>query len=354
MLFIERCLSMLKPSGRLGIVLPETLFHAPTSAYVRQYLLSGNNVTAIVSLPHNTFRPHCNAKTCLIVLRKDETQGECIMATPEEMGHGHTGHELTRPGTNDIWDDLSEVVDEIKQPGKDTNKHVFTVKGFEINPDILVPKFYRYLKYPPGIGKDRLGISLISLLNDGTIEAWGGMGSPASAAKGKGEVPYIRVSDIVNWELYRNPVTGIPEEVYQQKRGNVPLPEEGDVIFVRRGSYRIGTVAMVSPRDKKVLLTRELLTFRVVDEDNKHGITPFYLLALLSSADVQKQIDNLVYVDTTLPNIGDRWKYLVLPVHAMKKDIRHLCKQVETVMRQKWDAQEGIDKMRAKHGEMVT
>jgi type I restriction enzyme M protein len=34
-LFIERCLSLLKPGGRLGIVLPEGIFNNPSLAYVR-------------------------------------------------------------------------------------------------------------------------------------------------------------------------------------------------------------------------------------------------------------------------------------------------------------------------------
>ena len=101
--------------------------------------------------------------------------------------------------------------------------------------------------------------------------------------------------------MYRNPVTGIPEHVYYKILGNKPTPKEGDVIFLRRGSYRIGTVAMASPRDAHVLLMSELLTLRISNTDNKYGITPFYLLALLSSQIVQERIDYYVYVDTTLP-----------------------------------------------------
>lgn len=65
---------------------------------------------------------------------------------------------------------------------------------------------------------------------------------------------------------------------------------------------------MASPRDAQVLLTREILTLRV--GENKRHLTPFYLLALLSSREVQRQIDHLVFIDTTLPNIGERWREL--------------------------------------------
>ncbi len=73
-LFIERCLSMLKKGGRLAIILPETYFHAPTKKYIIQYIQTGNNVKAVIDLPHNTFRPHCNAKTLLLILEKGVQQ----------------------------------------------------------------------------------------------------------------------------------------------------------------------------------------------------------------------------------------------------------------------------------------
>ena len=125
-----------------------------------------------------------------------------------------------------------------------------------------------------------VSVSLGQLLDNKIIGAWDGHGSPPAVEKGMGDIPYIRVSDIVNWEMYRNPTSSIPESVYQKLKGNKPTPQEGDVILVRRGSYRIGTVAMASPRDEQILLTRELLTLRVSDLNNSYGITPFYLLAL--------------------------------------------------------------------------
>lgn len=158
----------------------------------------------------------------------------------------------------------------------------------------------------------------------------------------------------MNWELYRNPVAGIPEDVYERMIGDGPKPEAGDIIFVRRGSYRIGTVAMASPRDNRVLLTRELLTLRVLDRQNPYGLTPFYLLAMLSSGTVQEQIGNLVLYDTTLPNIGDRWQHLVIPVHEDTAEVERIGKEVEMSIREKWSAQDRIEALRASLGGVVT
>lgn len=217
-----------------------------------------------------------------------------------------------------------------------------------------MPKFYRHMMNPPSMPDGRYGVRLADLVNEGIIKAWGGHGSPDAKFKGTGPVPYIRVADIVNWELYRNPVTGIPEAVYEKKIGKKPRPKEGDVIFVRRGSYRIGTVAMASPRDERVLLTQELLTLRVVRSDNKYGISPFYLLAMLSSKVVQDQIDPFVYMDTTLPTIGGRWRHLVLPVHEDPAEVAWIGQEVEKTIREKWSAQQRIDQLREEFGGVVT
>ncbi len=91
-----------------------------------------------------------------------------------------------------------------------------------------------------------------------------------------------------------------------------------------------------------------------MDLENKYGITPFYLLATLSSKSVQNQISNLVCVDTTLPTIGDRWKHLVLPIHRNKKDIERISQEVESIIRGKWLAQDQINNLREEYGGVTT
>ena len=54
-LFMERCLALLKPGGRMGIVLPEGIFNNPSLAYVREYCEDRARILAVVSLPQETF-----------------------------------------------------------------------------------------------------------------------------------------------------------------------------------------------------------------------------------------------------------------------------------------------------------
>lgn len=157
----------------------------------------------------------------------------------------------------------------------------------------------------------------------------------------------------MNWEMYRNPTSGVSEDVWERFTRNKPSVDAGDVIYVRRGSYRVGTVAMASPRDAKIVMTRELLTLRV-NAGNGYGITPYYLLALLSSQTVQEQTAPLTFIDTTMPNIGDRWRLLRLPLHIDPDERDEMAGVVQRAIQQKWSAQDDIDGLRIAIGEIVT
>lgn len=54
-LFLERCFQLLKPRGRLAIVLPESLLNAKEMSTVRLFLYRFFNIRAIVSMPRNIF-----------------------------------------------------------------------------------------------------------------------------------------------------------------------------------------------------------------------------------------------------------------------------------------------------------
>ncbi len=71
LLFIERCLELLKPGGRLGIVLPEGIFNNPSLAYVREFAEDRAFIRAVVSLPQETFLSSgASVKASLLFLQK--------------------------------------------------------------------------------------------------------------------------------------------------------------------------------------------------------------------------------------------------------------------------------------------
>lgn len=71
LLFIERCLSILKPGGRLAIVLPEGVFNNSSLGYVRDFCEARAFVQAVVSLPEETFgSSDADVKASVLFLRK--------------------------------------------------------------------------------------------------------------------------------------------------------------------------------------------------------------------------------------------------------------------------------------------
>lgn len=364
-LFIERSLKLLKDGGRMGIVLPETFFHAPKSRYVLHYMLRNNNVTWMLDLPHNTFRPHNNAKCVVIVLEKNRPQqSEINMAVAEEIGHDHQGKEIFRwdylkkeSNKAQLWDDIPLIIEEFEN--KKFSKYCFKVKSKSaIAKNIFVPRYYwqNKLKEIESIAEAQ-NLELVSikdLMRKGIITSFDGHGSPPAEYKGKGEIPYVRVKDIVNWEVYKDPTAKITTEIYLEKKGKNKNLEAGDIVYVRRGSYRIGSVAMVSPFDKEALYTREILVLRVTEEDNEYGLNPYYLLYLLSHKLTHLQAKNKILIETTLPNIAERWKELMLPIDTDPKQRQVITDKIKEVITSKWEAIEKIDNLKNELGDLVT
>src|SRR5207244_1853942 len=90
-LFIERCLALLKPGGRLGIVLPEGIYNNPSLAYVREYVEDRAFIRAVVSLPQETFySAGASVKASLLFLQKftEQEQAEFDKQKAETQGRG--------------------------------------------------------------------------------------------------------------------------------------------------------------------------------------------------------------------------------------------------------------------------
>lgn len=102
------------------------------------------------------------------------------------------------------------------------------------------------------------------------------------------------------------------------------------------------------------MLTGELVVLRVLKPDNEYGIDPHYLLYLLSNDLTQRQLAQKIMIDTTLPNIADRWKKLYLPINKDKEAAAQIAKRIKAALQGKWKAQEEIGKLRSEFGGIIT
>jgi type I restriction enzyme M protein len=77
LLFLERCLQLLKPGGRLGIVLPDGNLNNPSLGWLRRWAESKARLLAIVSLPEDTFKSaDASVKASLVFLQKFTAEDE--------------------------------------------------------------------------------------------------------------------------------------------------------------------------------------------------------------------------------------------------------------------------------------
>jgi type I restriction enzyme M protein len=119
-LFIDRNLQLLKPGGRLLIIVPDGLLSNSGDRYIREYLIGVKDaetgqfhggkaiVKAAISLPTQTFAlSGTGAKTSILYLQKKQhvadPQGPIFMAVAEHVGYIKKGNtEVPDPDGNDL------------------------------------------------------------------------------------------------------------------------------------------------------------------------------------------------------------------------------------------------------------
>jgi len=114
LLFIERCLQLLKPGGRMGIVLPESIMGMPTYLHVVQWMRGRCTILGVVSMPEELFQPHTHAKVCVVFIKNEPPPVEhpIFMSVVEWCGHDSRGNPTIRvhaDGTSELLDDVPNV-----------------------------------------------------------------------------------------------------------------------------------------------------------------------------------------------------------------------------------------------------
>lgn len=69
-LFLERAVQMLRPKGRLAIVLPQGLLSNPSASYLRSWLFRRCRILGVIGLHPHAFLPYTSVKTALLFAEK--------------------------------------------------------------------------------------------------------------------------------------------------------------------------------------------------------------------------------------------------------------------------------------------
>ncbi|MFD5132532.1 N-6 DNA methylase [Streptomyces olindensis] len=331
-LFIEKCLNLLRPGGRLGIVIPESMLCNPSHRFIISYILSRARIRAVITMPEDLFQPYTHAKTAVVLIEKNangvsETEDYPVfMALAKWCGHDSRGHQIP-------FDDLPVITRRLQRFNKgeplEFDHLGFTVMASEIQDNIYLPKYYN-----PEL-KQRLDaladthdlLNLGDLANSGVIEVATGH-EVGKLAYGTGPIPFIRTSDIANWEIKGDPKHGVSEALYKTyaDRQNV---EVDDILMVRDGTYLVGTSAIVTDLDSKIVYQSHILKFKSRNHD---VMDPKMLLALLSSPIVKEQIWAKRFTQDIIDTLGGRWSELILPVPKDEGQRKNIIGAVESAI----------------------
>lgn len=336
-LFIERCLDLLKPGGRMAIVLPNGHFENPSLEYLRGYIKQRARILAVVNLPQETFIPYgTGVKTSILFLEKNPKQVALDYpiffsritklgyqgnknATPIYKKDPH-GNNVTENGRWVLDEDFTEVLKDYStflEKGTVSSSNSYSILFSEIRGRIDYD-FYS----PANRGVlDDLEKSSVRLGDIVTIVK-------ARSPKLKNRemlVDYVELSDVNthSFEIINSTTCAVHE---LPSRATYEL-QEGDIITGIAGNS-VGTrkhaTALVTSEYDGAICTNG---FRVLRSPK---INPYYLLYYLHSEMFLKQM--MMYrTGAAIPNVSDTDLNNILVFLPDEKQIEDIGSKIKAI-----------------------
>jgi type I restriction enzyme M protein len=345
-LFLERCLQLLKPGGRLGIVLPEAVFGMPTYEYVVSWLRGRSKIRGVVSMPEALFKTSgkggTHAKVCVLFVentkpKKDEDY-EIFMADVKWCGHDSRANPTYRKDENGkrvLLDDIPVVQQrfiDVKVAGKSCPRDRFGFFRYlsAIRNGIFIPKYYdpkleadlRTLKAT----HELVSIGSLCKGEEEAVLSWDTGIEVGKMAYGTGDIPFIRTSDISNWELKGDPKQNVSEEIYENSKQDV---RAGDIFVVRDGTYLVGISCILTEKDTKILYCGGLYKLRI---EKAEKMDPYLLLALLNAPIVRRQMRAKQFTRDIIDTLGKRLFEVLLPIPKDAGTCARIAKETRDVI----------------------
>lgn len=218
-LFIDRCLDFVREGGRLAIILPDGMLSNPTDGYIVQHMLERAELLGLIDLPMSTFLPYTPTKTHIIFLRRTDKPRKdytFFMSYAKTCGHDKRGREINE-------DEISIIPEYIKEIDKsEKHSHLgWNMKLSEVKNNILLPKYYN-----PDIENDldeyresgKYIIKSIEELQKEKIIKVSRGNEVGSENYGTGEIPFVRTSEVSNWEITTDCTHCLSEDIYELYR----------------------------------------------------------------------------------------------------------------------------------------
>ncbi|MEB8389448.1 N-6 DNA methylase [Rhodobacteraceae bacterium KMM 6894] len=101
-LFIERCVQLLKPgTGRMAMVIPNGILNNPPLGYVRQWLMDNCQILAVIDMQRDLFQPRNDTQTSMVLVRRltDDEKSKSrdypvFFTVTDKIGHDKRGNPI--------------------------------------------------------------------------------------------------------------------------------------------------------------------------------------------------------------------------------------------------------------------
>lgn len=342
-LFVERCLSLLRPHGRLGLVLPESVLSNKSYRFVVEYIRTHCSVSAVVGMPEALFKTSgkggTHTKTCLLVAHKlgspAKVGASIFMAEAQWCGKDSRAREIPNDDLPQIGRNLASY-----RSGQSfqSSRLGFVISERSVAENVLCPRYYDPdLKHEiEMMANSHHLVTVADLLACGVLSISTG-NEVGKLAYGTGDVPFVRTSDLSNWEIKANPKHCVGREFYESLKEKQDV-RPNDLLMVKDGTYLIGTCAIVTEHDRMIIYQSHLYKIRVLKE--QHGLNPHLLLAILTSNVVQRQIRAKQFTQDIIDSLGERIREIILPIPRGIAQRQEVSVMVAEAIRKRMEARE--------------
>lgn len=336
-LFIEKCLKLLRPAGRMAIVLPDGLLQNATNSHIRFWIRSQAKVLGVVSIPQEAFVPYgTGIKTSLLFLQKLPSDSKKVfMAQIQKIGYDVKGQPIYKKthdgklvrgksGLPIIDTDIDEIISEynrFKNSGheKINKESIYIVPEESLNIRLDVehyrPEDRNLIEKLQASGAKPLG-ELADILKE----------TDDFRLASNDEIRYIAISDVeartmqvVSYQIIR-PHEAPSRATYRIRTGDIITAVSG----ASTGTYRHAT-ALITEDEDGAICSNGFAVLR-----NIHGVDPLFLLSYMRTEYFLRQVRRLM-TGHAIPaiSIEDLSKVLVLvPSKEVQKQISDETKKI--------------------------
>ena len=191
-----------------------------------------------------------------------------------------------------------------------TRERAYSMYQFSVNRKqligrILIPKYY-----DPDLDQDlrqaehtygEAWVTLRDLVDGGNLLTATGQ-EVGKMAYGTGDIPFLRTSDLAEWEVKRNVKQGVSDRIYARYRETASVAAN-DILLVRDGTYLVGSTALVTESDVPALFCGGMYRLRM---RNAPEYAAYALLGFLNLPIVRRQMRARQFTRDVIDTLGHR------------------------------------------------